>query len=307
MTTESQGVAASAPLDPAPLVVASRNWTRWAGPTISVLILLAVLYQLRSLDIAELRSLLPASIGFWLAFGAYYLAGPASEWIIFRKLWGLPLRGMGALLRKLVSNEILLGYLGEVYFYAWARRNSSITAAPFGAIKDVTILSALAGNAVTLLLTLVSWPFFPVLHFHSAGRGLEWSVVFVLATSLLITFFRRRIFSLPHAELWFVTWIHFARIFATTVLSAYMWYCLLPDLDMIWLLLLSTMRLLLSRLPFLPNKDLAFAGLAAFFVGHDSMLVTAMALMASLLLATHIMVGAILGAAELVREGRSTT
>jgi hypothetical protein len=91
------------------------------------------------------------------------------------------------------------------------------------------------------------------------------------------------------------------------VLSAYMWYCLLPDLDMIWLLLLSTMRLLLSRLPFLPNKDLAFAGLAAFFVGHDSMLVTAMALMASLLLATHILVGATLGAAELVREGRSTT
>jgi hypothetical protein len=35
--------------------------------------------------------------------------------------------------------------------------------------------------------------------------------------------------------------------------------------------------------------------------------VTAMALMASLLLATHILVGATLGAAELVREGRSTT
>ena len=311
MTTDSQGTVQgtvrSTPLDPAPLVVASRNWARWLGPGISILILGAVLYQLRSLDFAQLWHLLPVSIGFWLAFIAYYMASPVSEWIIFRRLWGLPLRGMAALLRKLVSNEILLGYLGEVYFYAWVRRNSAISAAPFGAIKDVTILSALAGNIVTLVLTLVSWPFFAVLHISAPGRGIEWSIVFVLATSLAITFFRQRLFSLPRPELWFVTWIHFTRIFATTILSAYMWYCLLPDIDLIWLLLLSTMRLLLSRLPFLPNKDLAFAGLAAFFVGHDSLLVTAMALMASLLLAAHILVGTVLGAVELLKEGRSST
>lgn len=307
MTSESQGVATAASLDPAPLVVASRGWTRWLGTGISILLIGAVLYQLRTLDVAELWRMLPTSIGFWVAFVAAYMISPMSEWIIFHRLWGLPIRGIAALLRKLVSNEILLGYLGEVYFYAWVRRNSSISSAPFGAIKDVTILSALAGNIVTLGLTLVSWPFFPVLHFSSPGRGLEWSVVFVLATSLLITFFRQRLFSLPRGELWFVTWMHFARIFATLILSAYMWYCLMPGIDLIWLLLLTTMRLLLSRLPFLPNKDLAFAGLAAFFVGNDSLLVAAMALMASLSLAAHIMVGMTLGAVELFKEGRSST
>lgn len=307
MTSESQGVVTAAPLDPAPLVVASRNWTRWLGTGISVLLILAVLYQLRTLDVAELWAMLPTSIGFWVAFVAAYMISPLSEWVIFRRLWGLPVRGIAALLRKLVSNEILLGYLGEVYFYAWVRRNSSISSAPFGAIKDVTILSALAGNIVTLGLTLVSWPFFPVLHFSSPGRGLEWSIVFVLATSLVITFFRQRLFSLPRGELWFVTWMHFARIFATLILSAYMWYCLMPGIDLIWLLLLTTMRLLLSRLPFLPNKDLAFAGLAAFFVGNDSLLVAAMALMASISLAAHIMVGMTLGAVELFKEGRSST
>lgn len=307
MTTNSPGAVTSPSLDPAPLVVASRNWSRWVGPGISLLVLVAVAYQLRSLNFSELWRILPVSIGFWLAFVGYYLVSPISEWIMYRRLWGLPLRGMAALLRKLVSNEILLGYLGEVYFYAWARRNSSISAAPFGAIKDVTILSAMAGNVVTLILTLISWPFFAVLHLNSTGRSVEWSIVFVLATSLIITFFRQRLFSLPRGELWFVTWIHFARIFATTILAAYMWYCLLPDIDLVWLLLLSTMRLLLSRLPFLPNKDLAFAGLAAFFVGHDSLLVTAMALMASLLLAAHVMVGAVLGALDLLKEGRSST
>jgi hypothetical protein len=305
MTAESQVVLSQSLPDPAPLAVASRNWTRWVGPGISLLILAAVLYQLRGLDFAGIWKMLPVSIGFWTAFIGYYMAAPVSEWIIFRRLWGLPVQGIAALLRKLVSNEILLGYIGEVYFYAWARRHATITSAPFGAIKDSAILSALAGNVVTLVLTILSWPFFAVLRFNNTGHGVEWSVIFVLATSLLITFFRRRVFSLPRPELWFVTWVHFGRIFITTILSAYMWYCLIPDIDLVWLLVLSTTRLLLSRLPFLPNKDLAFAGLAAFLIGHDSMLVSAMALMGTLLLATHILVGAVLGATELLGEGRS--
>lgn len=45
--------------------------------------------------------------------------------------------GIGALLRKLVSNELLLGYLGEAQFYAWARSRTNMTTAPFGAIKDI--------------------------------------------------------------------------------------------------------------------------------------------------------------------------
>jgi len=304
MTGENQAVLPAQMADPAPLEVASRKWSNWVATGISLLILGAVIYQLRFLDARQLWLMLPTSAVFWLAFVANYFAGPLSDWVIFRKLWRLPLRGVAALLRKQVSNELLLGYLGEVYFYAWARRNSSITAAPFGAIKDVTILSALAGNAITLVLVIASWPFLPIMRLNSPGNSIEWSVLFVLATSLLITFFRRRLFSLPRRELWFVTWVHVVRIVLWTVFSAYLWYCLMPGIDLIWLLLLSTMRLLLSRLPFLPNKDLAFAGLAAFFIGHDSTIVAAMALMASLNLAAHILVGATLGAAELLKEGR---
>ena len=148
MTAESQVVLSQSLPDPAPLAVASRNWTRWVGPGISLLILAAVLYQLRGLDFAGIWKMLPVSIGFWTAFIGYYMAAPVSEWIIFRRLWGLPVQGIAALLRKLVSNEILLGYIGEVYFYAWARRHATITSAPFGAIKDSAILSALAGNVV---------------------------------------------------------------------------------------------------------------------------------------------------------------
>ncbi|MET0240711.1 MAG: hypothetical protein ABW184_12530 [Sphingobium sp.] len=291
--------------DPQPLAVTPRNWTRFVGPAISLLVLGAVLYQLRFLDFAQLWSMLPFSPSFWAAFAFAYMVTPLADWVIFRRLWHLPVSGIAALTRKMVSNDLLLGYLGEVYFYAWARRNGQITAAPFGAIKDVAILSALAGNAVTLVLVLLCWPFMGFLHRNISGNSIEYSVLFVLGMSLAITFFRNRLFSLPSKELWIVTGIHMVRIFASLILTAWMWYCLMPGVDLVWLLLLNTMRLLVSRLPFVPNKDLAFAALAAFFVGHDNLLVTAMTLMASISLAAHIFVGAALGASELLSEGRN--
>ncbi len=303
------GASVAAPIldiDPAPLKVASRTWTRFLGPTISLLVLAAVVYQLRFLHIAELWALLPTSIAFWSAFVVAYMITPLADWAIFRRLWNLPPRGIAALMRKMVTNDLLLGYLGEVSFYAWARRNSAITAAPFGAIKDVAILSALAGNVVTLLLVLLCWPFMGFLHRNVQGQSIEYSILFVLGLSLAITFFRNRLFSLPARELWIVTGIHMVRILVSLILTAYMWYCLMPDIDLVWLLLLNTMRLLLSRLPFVPNKDLAFAALAAFFVGHDNVLVTAMTLMASISLTTHLLVGAVLGAMDLVTEGRNS-
>lgn len=294
------------PVEPPPLKLAARHWTRWVGPGISTMVLFAVIYQLRYLDLKELWRLLPTSPYFWIAFFFAYMITPFADWLIFRRLWNLPVSGVAALVRKMVSNDLLLNYLGEVYFYSWVRRNATITTAPFGAIKDVSILSALAGNVVTLILVLLCWPWFGFLHRNVQGNSIEYSILFVLALSLAITLFRNRLFSLPPRDLWITTAIHMARIFISLILTAYMWNCLMPELDLVWLLLLSTLKLLLSRLPFVPNKDLAFAALAAFFVGHDNIVVTVMALMASISFATHLVVGAVLGALDLLKEGQTT-
>lgn len=291
-------------IDPEPFVQTGRNWTRWAGPVVSLLILGAVTYRLRWLDYRTLRSLLPSSLLFWLVFSTYYLAGPASEWIIFRRLWSLPIQGFGALLRKLVSNEILLGYLGEVYFYAWARRNTRITTAPFGAIKDVAILSALTGNLFTLMMVAVSAPLFRSLHLGVNSTAFVASTIFLLASPVVALLFRKRLFTLPRHELWFVTGIHVARILGSMLLAAEMWHLLLPSVALSWWLLLGTLRQLLSRLPFLPDKDVVFAGLASFLVGSDLQIVSAMTLMATLILGAHLLVGTLLGLSELARESR---
>jgi hypothetical protein len=292
-------------IDPEPLVRTGRNWTRWAGPIVSVFILAAVAYQLRKFDFTHFVTPLPVSLGFWLAFVVYYLASPASEWIIFRRLWTLPVEGFFALLRKLVSNTILLGYLGEVYFYAWARRNAQVSAAPFGAIKDVSILSALTGNLVTLAMVVISVPLFRSLKLGLDGKAFVLSTVFVTFVSLAALLLRKRLFTLPRRELWIISGIHFGRIVATILLAAVMWHILLPTVAISWWLLLGTLRQLVSRLPFLPNKDVVFAGLAVFFVGNDANIASAMALMAALILAANLLVGALLGVSELVRESHA--
>jgi len=79
--------------------------------------------------------------------------------VIFRRLWRIPAEGAVALARKYVGNELLLGYIGEAYFYAWARQRAPLVGAPFGAIKDVAILSAMVGNAATIAIMAAAYPF----------------------------------------------------------------------------------------------------------------------------------------------------
>lgn len=288
--------------DPRPLISSKKWWAQTAGPVASLLILMAVAYQLRTIELHSLVDLLPLSIPFWICFAAYYLTSPLSELAIYRRLWSLPFSGLGALLRKRVSNELLLGYLGELYFYAWARRNARMAAAPFGAIKDVTILSAIAGNVFCLLMVAAAWPLLASIKLAADTGALILSASVVLLPSIAAMAFRRRLFTLPRRELWIILAIHSARIVVMTLLAALMWHLLLPAVALGWWLLLAAIRQLLSRLPFLPNKDVAFAGVASLLVGREGQIAVAMTLMASLMLFTHLCVGTVLSASQLAGE-----
>ena len=282
---------ATAGVAPAPLAHSDRGWTWWAGAVFSVAILIAVLWQVRSVSITEMVALVPRTPGFWMAFLAAYFSAPLMDWLIFRRLWKIPADGFAALLRKLIGNELLLGYIGEVYFYTWARRRTGMTTAPFGAIKDVAILSALMGNVVTLAMLVLAAPLLSTMRFGIDAETLIASVAVVLVTSSAMLLFRRKLFSLPANELRFVSGMHLLRIGLTTGFNALAWHLVLPEVGMQWWLLLSALRLLLSRLPLLPNKDIVFAGLAVFLIGHDVQIGALMTMMASLILGTHILVG----------------
>ncbi len=287
-----------------PLAIRERGWTWWLGAAISAAILVAVILQLRQVDFARVRAILPTAPLFWLVFAASYLSAPAADWVIYRRLWRIPVAGFAALLRKLVGNELLIGYVGELYLYTWARRRTGMTAAPFGAIKDVAILSAMIANAVTLALVILAYPLLGTLHLGLDTRTLLISVSVIVATSTLILFLRKTLFSLPRRDLHFVARVHLVRIFLTTGLAALCWHLALPGVELHWWLLLATLRMLLSRLPLLPNKDIVFAGLAVFLIGRDAEIGALMTMMASLILVTHLFMGLLLVAAEARGIGR---
>ena len=273
---------------------------RGLTPLLSAAILIAALWQLRYLDVRGVIAMVPRSPLFWLLFAAGYLALPASEWVIYRRLWNLPPRGFLALLRKRISNEIIAGYSGELYFYAWARRHASLVGTPFGAIKDVSILSAVVANVCTLALAAVSWQSLVALNLGTDAKVMIVSAASIALPSVVALVMRKRLFTLPRDELGRIAVIHLLRIVATTVFAAALWAVALPAAPLAWWLVLATLRLLVSRLPLLPNKDIVFAGLVAFTVGEASNVAAMLTMIAALWLVTHLLLGAALTAVELL-------
>jgi len=301
--SKQTGEAAAIPWEEAtfdpPLLDAGNAALRWIGPFISLGIFGAVLYQLRGLQLADVTAMVPRSPFFWLVFPVYYFAAPLFDLLIFRRLWNLPLgSGLSALTRKFVGNEILMGYIGEVHFYSWARSRLKMVAAPFGAVKDVAILSAVMGNVVTLVVLAAAYPFLGALHIGVAPRTLVAAVAITLGTSLVLLLLRGRVLTLDRKDLAFVALVQFARVVVTALLPALLWHLALPQVALGWWILLAAVRLLLSRLPLLPNKDLVFAGVAAALIGRIAGIDSLMTMMASLILATHLAVGAGLVLAE---------
>lgn len=121
----------------------------------------------------------------------------------------------------------------------------------------------------------------------------------MVAISLVPFVWRRQIFSLTRAELWFVFGVHTARIIATTLLSAVLWAMVLPNVQIGWWVVLSAIRLLVGRLPFVPNKDVVFAGIAVLALGQDVQIAALMAMMAALILVTHLILALIFGLYDL--------
>lgn len=272
-----------------PIERIKRRWPVVLGAILSLLMVAALGRELLGHGLAGLQQKIPGHPLFYLAFALFYLAPPTFDYLIFRRLWRIPLDGMVALHKKRIANEVLVGYSGEAYFYAWARQRTQMIAAPFGAVKDVTIQSAIAGNTFTLILILMVIPFMGML-----PRDLvNWSTVIgsgalMVAMSLPFFLFSKRVFSLPRAALWRVFWMHMARLALVTLSLAMAWHYALPSVAIGTWLFLAAGRMLVSRLPFLPNKELVFASFAIFLIGPGNSLTELMALIAALTLLVHI-------------------
>ena len=205
----------------------------------------------------------------------------------------------------MIGNQILLSYVGEVYFYDWARRNVKLGGSPFGAVKDVAILSAMAGYVITLIMLVIAWPYLNHFAFGFNKRELYGSILVMLMIGLVVTFFRNRLLSLPRNDLVFVLAVHMVRLIINTVLTAVLWSLILPAVPLSSWLMLSTGRLLVTRLPVIPNQEIAFAGALALFGGPVNQTYQMIAAIALFITGIHIAVYIAMLLLDLVQRERN--
>jgi len=287
-----------------PLHVIKSRWPAILGTLLTIAMMIGLARALTAKGVVAMVQALPSNPLFYICFALLYMSLPIGDYVIFRRLWRIPAPGLVALIKKRIANEVVLGYSGEAYFYAWARQHARMVAAPFGAVKDVSILSAIAGNAITLLMIAIALPFGHGLLKPNEFSTLAWSTLVVIGMSLPFLMFSKRVFSLPRPQLWWIFTIHMLRLVSGSVLIALTWHFAMPDVSIGMWLILSAGRLLASRLPLVPNKDLVFANFAILLIGQGEALANLVAVTAALTLVVHVVLFCLFGLFDVVRNRR---
>lgn len=248
--------------------------TRWVQLTLRLLqggivalVFYYILKELAQIGWADVWQSLPTSPWFYLLFVATYFALPAGEWLVYQILWGQEMRSrFGLFVRMRVYNYALVSYAGEAFLALWAHKNLEHSGrAIVSAVKDSNILSAFASNSFTLILLAGFFLTGQLERLTDADPDFGYYIGLSLLVGLvllpLMFTFRGKILALPSAQAKRVFSVHLARLVVVLLLQAGQWAVVLPAEPFNTWLLLLTAQMVLTRVPFLPNTDLLFAGL----------------------------------------------
>jgi hypothetical protein len=242
---------------------------RWIVP-ISLLVYLS--YSLTQLGWGHVWDARPRAPGFYLVLLLQFFIQPAADLVIYRNLLGIgPTLPLSVMLRKRFLNTVMLDYSGEAYFFFWARRKLDLKKGILlHAVKDSNVLSAGAGLAVLclILLALVASrdvnlsAFLPAKLWTFVSIG---SLSIVLCLGLVIG--GRRVTALSRGEIASTFAIHIARSLAVLSLEFALWWLSGALPSTLVCLEFVALRLLLTRLPLVPGKDLLFVGVGMAAAG----------------------------------------
>jgi len=222
-----------------------------------------LLYQLSQIGWEELWLAMPRQVGFYVIFLILYFTLPITEQYIYRlslnfSFW----EGFKIFTKKKVLNQEVLGYSGEAYFYLWAKEHlQEPSKVILGVVKDNTIISALASTLTALVLLAIFIGVVNVNIFDSewlSKKGVLIGGVILIIVLILLFRFRNSILSVDRRTAWKIFLIHELRIFWVYSLEVLQWIIVLPAVPLfVWFTFLSV-RIISSRIPFLPNRDLLF-------------------------------------------------
>lgn len=238
----------------------------WGRRLFVVVVLALLVRQLAAVGWKEILSSLPASPWFYVLFVVLFFSLPVTEAFIYRQLWRFRYwDGLIAFLKKRVLNKDVLGYSGDVYIYLWARKEAFLSEREIlGAVKDNAIMSSSASTifAVAVLIGLfltgnIAWAEGLAEHeaAYAAGLLVGGGVLAALAVR-----FRKVLFHLSAGMLARLFGIHLARLVGTTVLQVIQWNVVMPQGGWLAWGTLLAVQIVVSRIPFLPGRDLLYVG-----------------------------------------------
>ena len=279
-----------------------RRFTKFASLVMSAAIIGLLVQAIVDVGWNELVAVTPTKPVYWLTFLAFYFFHPLMDFQIFRDWWGLQWRTLSMFFKRRVMNEALFSYAGDAFMMAWAAtrfdvafdpdtgaapklgRGEGIGAhardAPIAAIKDVAIMSGLAGNLFTLLMLILAVVLGGQTIIDSAVdpttvRRMIIGFALLLGLSLGIVFNRDKLLTLTVAANMRTFWLHLTRVSAMHFLLVATWFIALPAIGVGTWLVLGALRLVIGRMP-VPNKELLFAALAVSLTGEASVEVAAL-------------------------------
>ena len=244
---------------------------RWGIPLALLVIIGRRLTELGWSGILQAR---PANVGFYLLLVAQFFLQPLGDLLVYRMMWGAGHAPPAAvILRKRLMNTFMLDYSGEAYFFFWAQNNSGLaTTCVAHGIKDSNLLSGGAGIAMVFILCAILLAFGGLTMPAQPGSKYLYALLGIvpLVGCAVLIIAHRKVTILSRGQLTAVFGIHFSRACAVLAIEFGLWQLSGAMAGWIMSLQFVALRLVITRLPVVPNKDLIFvgAGLAAAGAAH---------------------------------------
>jgi hypothetical protein len=198
-------------------------------------------------------------------------------------------------LRKRFLNSAMFDYSGELYFYFWAQKKLTLTHQQLvHAIKDSNLLSGGAGLLMVwvVLLALLAGGGFQLPQVAMDHRWLDvlvGTVPLILCAALVLGHHKLTVLSRAQIAQTFA--IHFLRSLSVLGVEFLMWEMSGALPTAIACLQFVALRLIVTRLPLVPNKDLVFVGAGIAAAGLVNVAITPVATVLVILAAADLLLG----------------
>ena len=280
---------------------------RWAIP---VALLFIIGRRLAELGWREIWIARPGAVGFYVLLVLQFFIQPFGDYLVYRNLWGRAnTPPMAVILRKRLLNTFMLDYSGEAFFYFWAQARLKLAPGMLvHAIKDSNVLSAGAGLAmiyVMVLMLLASGG----LHIPAALSAHGWlyvlagTVPLILCAGLVLG--HRKLTALSRSQIAATFIIHFTRSLLVLAVEFGLWELSGALPSAVACLQFVALRLVVTRLPLVPNKDLIFVGAGIAAAGMTNLSVTPVATVLVILAAADLVLAATVASLALLLDRKA--